>query len=457
MALKLIPKLYNTLTKKIEALPDKEKLSLFVCGPTVYNYIHIGNARTYVFFDFFAQFLRELGYDLNYIQNITDIDDKILARAKEEHITFEILANKYLSAYKEDTEALGINSVTKYVKASRSIDEIISQIEKLVEKGFGYEIADGVYFEVAKFPSYGELSGQNLEALKKAERTEENPEKRSSLDFVLWKKAKEGEPSWESPWGSGRPGWHIEDTAIAENYLGEQYDLHGGAIDLIFPHHECEIAQAEAISGKSPYVKHWVHSGFLNLKDEKMSKSLGNIILVRELLLQYDSPTFRYFILSHHYRSPIEYDPSLLEQAKKSIKRLRSFAKRIKDLPENIFENPPSPIIDDFLKALADDLNTPKAIAIIFDLAREGNQLLDAGKNFNLAGAIKLLSLFEIIFGIPLFLEDEIPEEIILTAKKREIARAGKNFEEADILRALCTDKGYLINDTASGFTIKKI
>ena len=318
---------YNTLSRRKEFLPEPEeqrKLRLFVCGPTVYDYAHIGHARTYIFFDFFAKYLRSKGYEVNYLQNITDIDDKIIARAAERDEAPAKLAKEFTEKYFEDMRVLGVDAVTTYAPATKFITQIALQVERLVDKGFAYEIKnDGWYFDISKDVDYGKLSGRTAaQAEDGVSRIDDSENKRNKGDFCLWKFSKPGEPVWNTRLGAGRPGWHIEDTAISEYYFGPQYDIHGGADDLKFPHHEAEIAQQESASGLKPFVKFWVHTGFLLVDGKKMSKSSGNFITVREFLKKYPPEILRWLALSHHYRSPLDYSDDDAEQAKSALQNI---------------------------------------------------------------------------------------------------------------------------------------
>jgi len=318
-------RVYNTLSQKKEIFRPRQnkKVNLFVCGPTVYDFSHIGHARTYIAFDMIAKYLKEKGYKVFYLQNITDIDDKIIKRAKEKNITPKQLARKFEKEYYKDMKALGITSVSKYARATDYIQEIINQVKKLIEKGVAYRINDGIYYDITKFKDYGKLSRRTvLQAEDAVSRIDEAKEKRNKGDFCLWKFSKPGEPKWKSPWGWGRPGWHIEDTAITQKHFGYQYDIHGGARDLIFPHHEAEIAQMEAISGKKPMAKYWLHTGFLTVEGKKMSKSLGNFITIREFLKENSPQILRMLVLKNHYRSPIDYSEKEINQAKKELQRI---------------------------------------------------------------------------------------------------------------------------------------
>ncbi len=464
--------LYDTRSKAVkEFLPLQDKrVNFFVCGPTVYDYAHIGHARTYIAFDAFIKYLRHLEYEVRYVQNITDLDDKIIARANELHQTPQELARNFETEYYHDMEKLDIDSVDKYARATDYIPQIVSQVERLITNGYAYIIAgDGVYYDISKFENYGKLSGRTAVAAEDAvSRIDDSLNKRNKGDFALWKFSKSGEPSWDSSWGKGRPGWHIEDTAISEAELGQQYDIHGGARDLIFPHHESEIAQMEAISGKEPLVNFWMHTGFLTINGEKMSKSLGNFVTIHEFLQKYSKETFRLFILSSHYRSPIDYSEAAVKQAEVNVKRLGEFCTKISALArveQNASSANPLPHlatrgIADFFSNLNDDFNTPKALAALFDLMRAGNALLAKNKITAVAASeiVKFLNDVDKIFGIiPAMRGEIIPEEIVVLAAKREQMRREENWEEADIIRRKIESMGYKIDDTDRGPEIKTL
>jgi cysteinyl-tRNA synthetase len=418
---------------------------MFVCGPTVYDLPHLGHGRTYVFFDFFARYLRYKKYELFYLQNITDIDDKIIKRAKELKKKPSEIASSFEKQYLEDMKNLQIKNVSKYARATEHIPEIISQIERLAKKGFVYQTKDGMYYDISKFKDYGKLSRRTaLQAEDAVSRIDESKRKKNKGDFCLWKYTN----------GLGRPGWHIEDTAITEKYFGPQYDIHGGARDLIFPHHEAEIAQQESLSGKKPFVKYWMHTGFLMVKGKKMSKSLGNFITIRDLLKKYPAEIFRFMILQHHYRSPIDYDDKMMEQAERNLQRIQEFIEKLKRVNSH-----QSSVISiekfrqKFFKYLDDDINTPKAIAVIFDLLKEGNRLIDrkAMNKKTAAQIIKLLKDIDKIFGLNLFkAKEKIPQEIIELAEKREKLRKEKKWSQADALREKIKKLGYEIKDRSS-------
>lgn len=448
--------LSNTLTRKTEEFrPIVEgKVNFFVCGPTVYDYSHLGHAKTYTQFDFIVKYLRYRGFEVTYVQNITDIDDKIINRAKEKGITWNELARSFEEIYIEDMKALGNNAVTKYARATDYIKEIVKQVEVLLEKGFAYRITDGIYYEVAKFADYGKLSGRTeLQAEDSISRIDENKEKKGWNDFCLWKISKEGEPFWETKLGKGRPGWHIEDTAITETLFGPQYDIHGGAVDLIFPHHEAEISQIEAASGKSPMVRYWLHTGFLNINSEKMSKSKGNFKTIRQALEQYNYRILRYLFLGAHYRSTMDFTDTVLEQAKNSLKRIQDFIDRI---DKNIDNQDEKKIVEELSgridKSLGNDFDTPTAFATLFEFIRLQNSKGLSGK-YIYDYFVKLnqfLDIFE-------FEKEEIPQEIKDLAQKRVSAKADKDWAEADKLRDLVKSKGYLLEDGKDGVKIRKI
>ena len=452
-------KIYNTMSRKKEDFePANEKrIKLFVCGPTVYDDAHIGHARTYISFDIIKRYLEFKGFFVFYLQNITDIDDKIINRAVESNIDPEELARKYEKLYLEDMEFLGVNGVNIYARARDHIPEIISQIQTLIENGFAYETETGVYFEEDKFPDYGKLSRRNLEDLT-VHRVNIDPTKKNPADFALWKKRTE-KPLWDSPWGTGRPGWHIEDTAITEEYFGPQYDIHGGGLDLIFPHHEAEIAQIESASGKSPMVKYWMHTGFLNVSGEKMSKSLGNFITIRKLLENHDPQVFRFFVLSTHYRSPIDFSVDALEQSEKSLNRIQRLLIKVNealekyddsdnDTPtsksEDIYLSKIDSARDEFINAMDNDFNTPLALSGIFNFIREFNKDL---KNNNLSKNIlqSTNDLFDdigSILGFNFFEtssnndSDDISQNLIdILLEVRQKLREGKNYELSDEIR----------------------
>ena len=449
-------KLYNTLTRKKEIFkPIKDKkVNLFVCGITPYDFAHIGHAKTYVQFDIIVKYLRYMGYKVFYLQNVTDMDDKIIQRAKEKKISPKDLAKNFEKEYIEDMKALRVDSADKFARATEHIKEIIKQIKSLMDKGFAYEIEeDGIYFNLQKFPEYGKLSGRTTEEAEDAvSRIDDSKGKINKGDFCLWKKSKKGEPKWEDPWfNGGRPGWHIEDTAITEKFFGKQYDVHGGARDLIFPHHEAEIAQMEAASGKKPFVKYWLHTGFLNVKGQKMAKSLGNFITIRDALQRYNPEVLRLFYISAHYRSPIDFSDELLEQAKHSLERLNDFTIKLKNSKEK--DNPK--LIEktkkEFIKCMDDDFDTPKALAVIFDFVKEVNKQGGGKKSY------ELMLEFDNVFNILTREGVKLNSEIKNLIKERKKAREGGDFAKADNLREEIKNKGYVLEDTKEGTRVKEL
>ncbi|MBI5066299.1 cysteine--tRNA ligase [Candidatus Woesearchaeota archaeon] len=452
-------KVYNTLSRNKEELkPIKGKhVNMFVCGPTVYDFSHIGHAKSYVQFDVVVKYLRWKGYDVFYLQNITDIDDKIIDRANELKVDPLKLAKQYEEEYYEDMTSLKVSAVNKYARATDYIPEIINQVKRLIEKG-AYETSDGVYYDLSKFTEYGKLSHQNIEELKK-HRVDPNPEKKSPGDFVLWKKAKPGEPTWESPWGLGRPGWHIEDTAITEKFFTSNYDIHGGGMDLIFPHHEAEIAQMELISGKPPLAKYWLHNGFLRVNGEKMSKSLGNFTTIRDALKKYKPEVLRYFFLSVHYRGPIDYTPVSLDHAQNSLQRFQDFILKLQNIDRKDGEAATDLLVDakqDFIDAMDDDFDVSRGLASIFELVKECNKLID---DLSQEGAREILDFLEDVnkvLDVFSFEKEFLSEDIQKLVDERELARKKKDFKKADEIRERLKLLEVVLEDTPEGVRWKK-
>ncbi len=462
-------KLYNTLTRKKEVLKSErdKKINLFVCGITSYDFSHIGHARTYIVFDMIVKYLKQKGYNVFYLQNVTDVDDKIINQAKRKKVSWKDLSRKFEREYLKDMKALNVNSVTKYARATAHIKEIISQVKRLLEKGFAYQIKDGIYYDISKFKNYGKLSGRTaVQAEDAVSRIDEAKDKRNKGDFCLWKFSKRGEPSWSSPWGPGRPGWHIEDTAITEKYFGPQYDIHGGARDLIFPHHEAEISQMEAISGKSPMVKYWLHTGFLTVKRKKMAKSLGNFITIKDFLEKYSPRILRLFVLKTHYLSPINYSEKEIDQVKKQLERIDEFVGKIKTLSLRLTSRrlEKSKLIEkskkEFEKAMDDDFNTPVALASVFQLINKGNNLLDKNKltPVDAKDILKFLKEVDKVFSFIFWGKREtakIPLSVKKLVKQREKARKKRDWKLADEIRKKIKQMGYQIKDTKEGPKIK--
>ncbi len=451
--------IYNTLTRKKEPFQPIEigKVRMYVCGMTVYDYCHLGHARVLVVFDVVYRYLQALGYDVTYLRNITDIDDKIIRRAAENGESITALTERFIQAMHDDSAALGVLAPTAEPRATAHIAEIIAMVNTLIDKGFAYAAANGdVYYAVKQFPTYGKLSGKNLQELRAGARIDIDEAKRDPLDFVLWKAAKPDEPCWESPWGKGRPGWHIECSAMSTCALGNHFDIHGGGADLQFPHHENEIAQSEAATGEQ-YVNVWMHNGFVRVNEEKMSKSLGNFFTVREILQRYRPEEIRYFILSSHYRSPLNYDDDNLQNARNALTR---FYTALRNLPVAV-DSGDLQFQARFNAALDDDFNTPEALAVLFDLAREINRLRSVSIEQAAALGTQLRTLGAVL-GIlqgdaEVYLRGDASAsglsdtEIDALIAQRLAARTAKQWAEADRLRAVLTEAGIVLEDSQQG------
>ncbi len=480
----MVLKVYNTLTRKKEDFVPAEppKVRMYVCGPTVYNYIHIGNGRCYVAFDIIYRYLKYRGYEVTYVRNLTDVDDKIINRANEEGTSPNEVARKYADAFAEDMAALGNLAPDIEPKATEHINEMIATISALIEKGIAYEVDGDVFFEVAKFPAYGKLSGCSLDDMRAGERVSIDERKESPLDFALWKSAKEGEPSWESPWGKGRPGWHIECSAMSSKYLGASFDIHGGGQDLIFPHHENEIAQTEGLDASRPFAKYWLHNGFVNMGDEKMAKSLGNVVLVRDVLKEHDPNAIRLFFAQTHYRSPITFSEDNLKAAAAALEKIENTLENLGHLlagvgPGEASEESrklSSAFVAKFEEAMDDDFNTALALGHLFDFTREVNTKAATGgaASVDLKGFKEAINSALSVFGIDLSAKksEELPPEIIAFAKEilgkdftereaalgevieaRDAARAAKDWALADMIRGRLEEMGFILKDTPSG------
>jgi cysteinyl-tRNA synthetase len=465
-------RVYNSVTrKKEEFVPvNGSKVGIYACGPTVYDYFHIGNARIFIVFDVIRRYLQWRGYDVTYVQNFTDIDDKMIKRAEELGITVAELAERYIQAYFEDAAALGVRPADVHPRATEHIGEMIALIETLMAKGLAYNVDGDVYFHTPAFAGYGELSQQPLEELAAGARVEVDERKKHPLDFVLWKKQKPGEPAWESPWGWGRPGWHIECSAMSMKYLGETLDIHAGGPDLIFPHHENEKAQSEGATGK-PFVKYWLHAGYLNINQQKMSKSLGNYMTVHDLRQVVEPEAIRFFMLSAHYRNPINYTTDLLQQAQSGLDRLNNVVYNLRDMLNKLPETAEQSAADKeklaalavyrqrFIEAMDDDFNTADALAVLFELARETNSYLSQAAPDRLV-VEKTLALFEEVGDILGFFADK--EDSVLDStineliERRQAARQAKDWAAADAIRDQLSEMGIILEDTPQGVRWRK-
>lgn len=453
--------IYNTAThRKDEFIPvEPGKVKLYACGPTVYDYFHIGNARAFLFFDVMRRYLEYRGFDVTYVQNITDIDDKIIARSLEERIPYDQYASKYANAFLEDSAALGIKTPHHQPRATEVMPQIIALIQELERRGYAYEVQGDVYFDTARLPEYGQLSGKKIEDQMTGARVAENTLKRNPTDFTLWKHSKPGEPIWQSPWGEGRPGWHSECVVMGQHYLGQTFDIHGGGVDLVFPHHENELAQAYALSGK-PLANYWVHNGFLNIEGEKMSKSLDNFFTARDILSQHSAEAIRFFFLSKHYRSPIDFNREIIAESERAINNFRESLKAIDflALPEETgFEHELEASEQEFIRAMDDDFNSAKAIAVLFDLNHKvRNQALELSKRQNAARMlVKLGSVLGFFQNLEAELSSSIPDLskqlIELIISYRATARAQKNWALSDQLRDDLAALGVTLKDTPGG------
>lgn len=462
-------KIFNTMTRrKEEFVPlDKNEVKIYACGPTVYNYIHIGNARPLCVFDVLRRYLEYRGYNVRFVQNFTDVDDKIIKRANEEGISFEELSKKYIKEFWTDAHGLNFKDATVHPKATENIDEIIDIIKTLEEKGYAYAVDGDVYYRTLKFKDYGKLSHQPIEDLQSGARIAIGEKKENPLDFALWKAAKEGEPYWDSPWGRGRPGWHIECSAMNKRYLGDSIDIHCGGKDLVFPHHENEIAQSEA-ANDAPFAKYWMHNGYINVDNVKMSKSLGNFKTVREIANVYGYEVIRYFLISSHYRSPINYSIDIIEQCQSALDRLYTCRESLdfaiknakSDIPDDEkILNLIASAKDEFIKAMDDDLNTADGIAAVFDLVSTINTEI-INKEVSLNVCKKAAEMFDELTGVLGLVynrkSNEIDDDIEKLIEQRQTARANKDWATADKIRDELKDKGIILKDTPQGVTWTK-
>jgi cysteinyl-tRNA synthetase len=467
---------YNTLTKKKDEFKPVHagKTNMYVCGPTVYDYFHIGNARTFVMTDILHRYLSYSGFDVKYIMNLTDVDDKIIRKGNEQKITSQEVAKIYSDAFFEDLDKLGVKRAVLYPRATENIKEMIDLISGLIKNGKAYVLGNDVYYSIEKFNGYGKLSGKNIEDLKAGARIEVDIEKENPLDFALWKGAKEGEPFWESPWGKGRPGWHIECSAMSMKYLGETIDIHCGGNDLIFPHHENEIAQSEGFTGK-PFSNYWIHFGFLNIDNQKMSKSLGNFFTTRDILEKYSANTIRMYFLQTHYSAPLNWSEEGLEAARNGYDRILNLYTEVKNRIDKNEYGSESLDLSEYEKRfneyMDDDLNTPRAVSVLFDLIKLVNQVFSANGGYSNDNSDKLMrflnSSLKDVFGISITdtTGNNIPDiglslsvsEIEELITKRKEAKANKNWAKADEIRKELKDKGIILEDKKDGTTIWKM
>jgi len=464
--------IYNSMTRKKEEFkPVHEgKVGIYACGPTVYNYFHIGNARPFITFDVLWRQLEREGYDVTFVQNFTDIDDKMIRRANEEGITVRELADRFIKEYFVDAQALGIRPATVHPKATEHIPEIIQLISRLIENGHAYATPGGdVYYRVSAFPGYGKLSGQSVEEreMGASERLDVETDKEAPADFALWKAQKPGEPAWDSPWGKGRPGWHIECSAMSMKYLGETFDIHCGGKDLLFPHHENEIAQSEGATGK-PYVHYWMHNGFINVDNQKMSKSLNNFFTVRDISKEFDLEAVRMFMLSAHYRSPINFSRDQIEAANASLTRLYTARDNLvfqrengEDRPMNEEETAFAARLKDyearFDAAMDDDMNTADALGAIFEMVKDANVVIKAGSSKEAAGkALESLQAVCGVLGILTKSQDDLTDEVRKMVAERAEARKNKDWKRSDELRDAIRAAGYILEDTKQGQKVRK-
>ncbi len=466
----MVLKVYNTLTRSTEEFHPRndKKVQMFVCGQTVQDNAHMGHAKTYVQFDIIVRWLRHEGYDVTYAQNITDVDDKIINKAKEKGIDPLQLSREQAQRFLDDLEALGVKkNVNVFPKTSEYIPQMIEQIQTLIKKGYAYVVEGNVYFDVAKFDDYTKLSRMPIDELNK-HRIEPDPRKKNAYDFSLWKAQKAGEVAWEAPWGKGRPGWHIEDTAMTWALFGPQYDLHGGASELIFPHHTNEIAQAEAFSGKKPFVKYWLHTGVLQIGGVEMHKSLKNFITIKEMLDKYDAETIRLYYASTHYRKPIDFNEEELQEPKRELEYLYNTLRNLKEASSDTAEE--SPELEDavneakmkFAEAMDNDFNTPQALTHLYALAKKANivvgkQKIPRATTQHVIGAITELANVLGILEKQVPPEEELPESVKQLATKREEARSKKDWKKADEIRAQIKALGFILEDTLEGPRFRKI
>ncbi|MBE5782629.1 MAG: cysteine--tRNA ligase [Clostridiales bacterium] len=462
--------IYNSQTRKKEEFQPlhEGKVGIYACGPTVYDYFHIGNARPFIVFDVLRRYFAHRGYEVTFVQNFTDIDDKMIRRANEEGITVKELGDRFIAEYYKDAGSLGIRPATVHPRATEHMQEIINLVKTLQDKGYAYEVGGDVYFDTQKDKGYGKLSGQNMDDLEAGARIDVDDVKKHPADFALWKAQKPGEPAWESPWGMGRPGWHIECSAMSMKYLGETFDIHAGGKDLLFPHHENEVAQSECATGK-PFARYWMHNGFINIDNEKMSKSLGNFFTVRDIVKEYNPEDVRMFMLSAHYRSPVNFSRDMVAQAHSSLQRLYTARENLQFLLKNAKDQPLTDAekelmaqmdahVQRFDEAMDDDLNTADAMGAIFELVKDANVSLN--EQSSKAAVEKtlntLLELTDVLGLLSKKADDELPQEIQAMLDERAQARKEKNWKKSDELRDALAAAGYVVKDTPQGQKVTK-
>ncbi|AQS54508.1 cysteine--tRNA ligase [Novibacillus thermophilus] len=457
-------KLFNTLTREKETFKTIEpgKVRMYVCGPTVYNHIHIGNARPFVVFDVVRRYLKYKGYDVKYVQNFTDVDDKLIRAAREEGSTVPEIAERYIDAYFDAVDKLGVHRADVHPRVTENMPDIIESIRQLLDKGVAYESEQHVYFRARSQKDYGKLSHQSPDELKAGARVEVNEAKEDPLDFVLWKPAKPGEIAWDSPWGKGRPGWHIECSVMSRKFLGDTIDIHAGGSDLTFPHHENEIAQSEALTGQKPFARYWLHNGFINMDNEKMSKSLGNVVRVNELLEQFSPLPIRYVLLSAHYRQPLNFSQALIEQAENAVERIHTCAANLKhrlsasrsEKVEPDVERTLQALSEKFEQAMDDDFNTPNAMSVVFKAVREANEFLNRPVVYRESVEAYLAwfdTYAEEILGLLPQDESLLDSDIERLIAERDRARKERDFAKADSIRDHLRQKGIILEDTPQG------
>lgn len=470
----MVVRIYDSLRKEVVPLDTREdgRVAMYACGPTVYNYIHIGNARTLIWFDFIRRYLVFRGYQVTYVMNYTDVDDKIIERARLEDLPPEAITAKYTAAYEEDMAALGTNRADLVCRATDHVEDMVEAVQGLVDKGIAYEEKGDVFFSVEGFPGYGKLSGRTLDQMRAGERVEPHPGKRHPLDFALWKSAKEDEPSWPSPWGPGRPGWHIECSVMSTRYLGMGFDIHGGGSDLTFPHHENEIAQAEALAGTEPFAHHWMHAGMVQMEAEKMSKSLGNVMLAREVIERYGGEQARYWALMGSYRSQAAFNEASLADAVQAYERWMTFLASARHALGNEMPSPDEvvragdpadadPYVRRFIEEMDDDFNSAGAFAVVHDLVSEGNRRLEGAQQGDADDADALGALVRVFLELTRVLgfrfaagdgsEGLVSDLLDVLLDLREEARSDRAFERSDAIRARLEELGVTIEDTPSG------